>query len=81
MLQDKCALLAELFVDKCGQEKYKQIHAEEFAQIQDRLDNVLSQMNLFNFNHRPENCNVRHRECPPTTQVFLNYRLSVSQVM
>jgi hypothetical protein len=58
ILQDRCDLLAQLFVDECGREKYKEIYAGVFVQIQVRLDNVLSQMQLFNFNHKSENCNV-----------------------
>jgi hypothetical protein len=67
ILQDKCDSLVELFVDKCGKEKYKRVYAGVFVQIEVRLDNVLSQLKLFN--HRSENCNVRHRKCPPTTRL------------
>jgi hypothetical protein len=67
ILQDKCDLLAELFVDKCGKEKYNEVYAGVFVQIEVSLDNVPSQLKLFNFNHRSENCNVQNRKCPPTT--------------
>jgi len=69
ILQDKCDLLAELFVDKCGKEKYNEVCAGVFVQIEVSLDNVLSQLKLFNFNHRSENCNVQHRKCLPTTRL------------
>jgi len=69
ILLEKCDLLAELFVDKCGKEKYNEVYAGVFVQIEVSLDNVLSRLKLFNFNHRSENCNVQHRKCPPTTRL------------
>jgi hypothetical protein len=79
ILQDKCDLLAELFMDERGKEKYKEIYAGVFGVIQVRLENVLSQLSSSTSatGQRTAMCGT---ESIHQQHVFSNYRLSVSQI-